>query len=405
MEKKHLIWILAAIFAAVLVFGLVLELADRPDAPPATEPSDPPAQSGETTAPSTAPSTTAPVETTAVTTEPAATQPNVTTAPTQPPCEHAYEAVVTQPTLQSTGYTTYTCTLCGHSYRDGFTPALSIKDVVNRVKLAPTATGVDALDIQVEMLLDNVADEATAYERLEAVYAYQRDTLRQDSVAVEPLDALDFADGNIFASVNEMVIAYEAAQILEDGRGLPDHYAALFTVLSRGMGFESYVLSGSYRGESHVWNAVVLDGEVYYVDTYSHGGAFLVPRGEADDYTCSNLQETMLAQPGFTKAKALTVTLELKTAKGTQTKTFTWSAKDSGQEAGSFMCCDETVKCSGKVEYTLTVTGGSDVLLTNPQGSAVSGTTLTGTLEAGTDGTLTAEDTASLMCIRIQIDN
>ena len=38
---------------------------------------------------------------------------------------HDYTAVVTQPTCSSEGYTTYTCTLCGHNYRDNQVAALT----------------------------------------------------------------------------------------------------------------------------------------------------------------------------------------------------------------------------------------------------------------------------------------
>ncbi len=39
-------------------------------------------------------------------------------------CEHSYEAVVTAPTCTEAGFTTYTCTLCGDSYKADITEAL-----------------------------------------------------------------------------------------------------------------------------------------------------------------------------------------------------------------------------------------------------------------------------------------
>ena len=39
------------------------------------------------------------------------------------PSEHIYYSVVTAPTCTDDGYTTHTCTLCGHSYTDGYQPA------------------------------------------------------------------------------------------------------------------------------------------------------------------------------------------------------------------------------------------------------------------------------------------
>lgn len=39
-------------------------------------------------------------------------------------CEHSYESVMTAPTCTGQGYTTHTCTECGHSYQDSYTEEL-----------------------------------------------------------------------------------------------------------------------------------------------------------------------------------------------------------------------------------------------------------------------------------------
>ncbi len=39
--------------------------------------------------------------------------------------EHTYESSVTEPTYESQGYTTHTCTVCGYSYKDSYTDKLS----------------------------------------------------------------------------------------------------------------------------------------------------------------------------------------------------------------------------------------------------------------------------------------
>ena len=39
------------------------------------------------------------------------------------PTGHRYEAVVTEPTCDTMGYTTHTCSGCGDSYIDTFVPA------------------------------------------------------------------------------------------------------------------------------------------------------------------------------------------------------------------------------------------------------------------------------------------
>ena len=52
------------------------------------------------------------------------------------PCEHSYEAVVTDPTFTANGYTTYTCSLCGDSYVDNEVPAYTVGVEVWNIALA-----------------------------------------------------------------------------------------------------------------------------------------------------------------------------------------------------------------------------------------------------------------------------
>ncbi|MGM9624250.1 MAG: hypothetical protein ACI3XM_00955, partial [Eubacteriales bacterium] len=39
-------------------------------------------------------------------------------------CEHEYTSVITEPTCEEQGYTTFTCKKCGYSYKDEYTDAL-----------------------------------------------------------------------------------------------------------------------------------------------------------------------------------------------------------------------------------------------------------------------------------------
>ncbi len=44
---------------------------------------------------------------------------------------HKYYAVVTEPDCVNGGYTTYTCSVCGDTYKDNYTDALGHKEVMN----------------------------------------------------------------------------------------------------------------------------------------------------------------------------------------------------------------------------------------------------------------------------------
>ncbi len=52
---------------------------------------------------------------------------------------HSYTSVVTPPTTENAGYTTYTCTVCGDTYNDDYTPALGHNYVAGTV-VPPTCT-------------------------------------------------------------------------------------------------------------------------------------------------------------------------------------------------------------------------------------------------------------------------
>ena len=59
---------------------------------------------------------------------------------TPAPHTHDYKADVTPPSCTEEGYTTYTCTFCGHSYRDTYTPALGHSLGPAVCKQEPTCT-------------------------------------------------------------------------------------------------------------------------------------------------------------------------------------------------------------------------------------------------------------------------
>ncbi|MBR3588722.1 MAG: dockerin type I repeat-containing protein [Clostridia bacterium] len=60
---------------------------------------------------------------------------------------HDYNAVVTPPTTQEGGYTTYTCTLCGHSYKDDFTEIITFTVAGN-----VTSFGSNTDEITIELV-------------------------------------------------------------------------------------------------------------------------------------------------------------------------------------------------------------------------------------------------------------
>jgi len=61
-------------------------------------------------------------------------------------CKHNYKSVVTAPTCVDGGYTTYTCTKCGHSYKEDFTLATGIHTESDETAKACTCAGKEGTD-------------------------------------------------------------------------------------------------------------------------------------------------------------------------------------------------------------------------------------------------------------------
>lgn len=418
MKTSHLIIIVAIILVAALALGLVLRGCDTAAQPeettPATQPTQDPTDPTDPTQPATQPTVTEPTEPATEpsqgTTEPV-TEP--VTLPTEPGHVHTFQKGNTvAPTLDAAGYTVYTCQECGYAYHGDPVAALTMQDVINAQTLNPTSTGVQALDTLVQGILEDITEPGdTNYQKLEAIYDYLLTRVSHGSLPIDMNDAVEFAGDKVFENVSELVVSYEAYQLLSQDQGVSDHYAAAFSVLTRAVGLESYVVNGSLQGEGHVWNNVVIGGEYYAFDTYtSTNPQFALADSELSGYSYSNREDAIAAQNGFREAAEFTVLLTVTDNSGTKEHTLTWDAGAIRTGADSYLRNLSTIRAKGDVTYTLKiVSGGSSIRLTDEKGNMTElavGDTVSGTLTAGTGYyTLRAEDAESLMHLEIRIDN
>lgn len=432
MEKKHLILAVAVILILAVALGLLAPyfLNGRNDptgetTESTTQPSGPAQENTtapdpeETTAPGEPSGTTPPtdpVETTPAS-DPSETTPPTTkpTTPVTPPTEptHTHSFEKQEPvaaTLDAPGYTRYTCKDCGYSYQGDVTAALTLQQVINDQTLNPTATGIGELDTLVDGVLARILpDNAANYEKLDAIYKFILTECTHGTGEVDLGKATKLAGNKVFRSAGDLLFAYEAYQMLTEKQGVSDHYAALFYVLTRGAGFDSYVVTGQLSGGSHVWNNVRIDGKLYAFDTYTATAPqFAVSDSGLSGYSYQNRDKDMAAQCGFQAADTFTVKLTLTDDAGTTEKEFTWSTADMRGGTANFMKnTPAVIRAKGTVTYTLTVTGGSgSFLLTNELEEAVSGSSISGTLEPGGGyHTLQAEEENSMMHFDFRIDN
>ena len=78
------------------------------------------------------------------------------------PKGHKYESVVTAPTFDAQGYTTYTCSACKDSYRADYTAQLTVGATINGTRYETVSNAVAQANAGDTIVLENDVDEATA---------------------------------------------------------------------------------------------------------------------------------------------------------------------------------------------------------------------------------------------------
>jgi|GEM_PF-2801669 len=143
-----------------------------------------------------------------------------------------------------------------------------VKDLLNSAKLSPMQTGYPSLDQQVKKLLsEKTNSKMTTYEKVLALYDYCSKTFDYNIPVM-------FYDDELYSSYlspYDAMVIEDARYILETGTGVCDNFAALFMVLTRAIGLESYFVGGTVKNGSsytgHAWTVIRLGGAYYIFDT------------------------------------------------------------------------------------------------------------------------------------------
>lgn len=138
--------------------------------------------------------------------------------------------------------------------------------LLNSAALIPMKTNNDTVDAQVAEILKKVTtDKMSTYQKVKAVYDYIIST----STYGTPKGVYGFEN---YDSKLDNTIVLESRFLLDEGVGVCNNYAALFTVLTRRIGLESYYVTGQVASRNggmtgHAWSIIKLSGEYYIFDT------------------------------------------------------------------------------------------------------------------------------------------
>lgn len=111
---------------------------------------------------------------------------------------------------------------------------------------------------QVQLLAEQIAQQQTAgltdeREKLRALHDYLVRSCRYDQATAQSEGALDGED-----------VPFTAYGALVDGQAVCAGYARAFMLLCRAAGLDALYIAD--EGMDHAWNAVEVDGQVYYID-------------------------------------------------------------------------------------------------------------------------------------------
>ena len=146
-------------------------------------------------------------------------------------------------------------------------PAGNIESILNNAKLNPIKTGYPALDSQVASVLNSVTnDSMSTYAKVKAVYDWVINNMSYQLgfVIGEEIDNLINQYGFYEKDAIQVFLANNSFSTL---KGSCDNFSAMFMILTRRIGLDSYVVSAiNNDGGGHTTVNIKINGKWYNFD-------------------------------------------------------------------------------------------------------------------------------------------
>ena len=198
------------------------------------------------------------------------------------------------------------------SSSSSYAPSGSIESILNSAKLNPTKTGYPTLDNYATSVLNSVTnDSMSTYEKVKAVYDWIINNMSYQLgfVIGEEIDSLINTYGFYERDAVEVFLATNG---FGTHRGSCDNYSAMFMVLTRRIGLDSYVISARNKdGSGHTTVNIKINGKWYNFDpqrednSLKNGKIMYYAFGEDDNdskpYTYVNRNSDVASFHGFQK--------------------------------------------------------------------------------------------------------
>lgn len=146
-------------------------------------------------------------------------------------------------------------------------PASSAEQLLNSAPLKPMKTNNAYVDGEVSKILNKIiTPNMTTYQKVVAIYDYIINNFTYQTYVLH----LDFDDFVYVSDFDTMLVLH--AQVMLDNRyGVCDSYTALFVIMTRAIGLESYSVGGTVAAKAggrlgHAWANIKLNGKYYAFD-------------------------------------------------------------------------------------------------------------------------------------------
>lgn len=209
----------------------------------------------------TAPDQAITIQTTTVSTSTATTPPVTTETAAETTEEVAEETMI----LTTSEITTATAPVPVSTSFTVYVPA-DVETLLNGAELNPMKTNTSELDDMVDDILSRITEDSmSTFRKVTAIYDYITDNFSYGSP-----ETYYYSNTDYYPGTDEITVS-NALTMLKNGTGVCDHYSALFTVMTRAIGLETYTVSGKVASKSggmtgHTWANVKLNGKYYIFD-------------------------------------------------------------------------------------------------------------------------------------------
>ena len=268
-------------------------------------------------------------------------------------------------------------------------PSAGIAELLNASPLHPMKTNCKALDELVDKIFAEILPGASStYEKVRACYDYLVDTCSYGGGYMFLDPAL--LGGRVYKTNYDVMLIYNAYEILSKNVGVCDNYNAAFVVMCRRIGLDAYVVGGTVSAKAggrlgHAWAEILLGGEIYTFDPqvqdnnpgfpYFYFGKTYAETGSL--YECQDGAGSRAAFAGFESFLPPPADMKISLSRGYVTYTVSQSGNytlyytgshfpSSGDGRESFAFKAEGGSGSYTVVVMRTVDGKQEVLLEQP---------------------------------------